>query len=1315
MRRTCKIAGWILGGLTLLMLALGGIVVMVGNTGAGRAAMEKLTYRLTRGQVKISGLAGSFPQHLVIERLQLSDSQGPWLTAEHIALDWSPFAYLRGRLQVDSVQIARVDVQRLPHGSSAANRRELSIRQIDVGRGTIGLLQLDAQLAGAPASLVARGSAHLRSLRDMLIEASAHRVDGDGDYELHLRFDPKRMDAVLKAHEPASGPLENVLSLPGLGELSATVNLSGPRTKEQLELSLKAGGLTGNAQGSLNLNDLSADIQFAFQSTAMNPRPDWAWDRAALHGRWRGSVKSPTATSHVEVIGLRMPGAAQLATLNADIDADLGKAGLHALLGGLRIPGPQPQLLQDSPVTIDASMHLDDPLRRVDILVSHKLFSVRAEALTAGLQSASAQLRLPSLRPFAALAGLELRGSALVNAQLDGYPAAPHLKADATAALDPGAQVWSAALGDSARLQLSATLKNELLTVDSLKFSGHAVSASANGTAGRGNIKGRWDLELPDLKVLSPILAGALTGSGSIDGPTTALSADALLNSTVSVRGSPSAKFSAVAHLNGWPADPSGLLTAQGSLDGAPLLVEVALHGGPGASLRAQIHRASWKSAQLDGDVTMAASGGPAHGRLGVAVANLVDLQNLLGLGLAGSLQGNIELQPDQQRTRAALQLDAKDVAWANLVGDVHVSGEGFNDSFGFNANLRVPDLRGAAATLAAKGILNLAAGEVSASSALLNYRGQDVRLLSPLRIDFASGVSIDSLKLGIEKAELVVQGRIAPVLALRASLHGVAAPLVNEFVPNLLAAGSIEAHADLHGSVSSPTGEIEVNATGMRRPDDAALGIPLADLHLTAALRGHTADIDARLDAGSASRLHAVGAVPIAFDGAVDMKVGGTFDISMINPFLEARGLHATGQLDIDATVAGSVAAPQIAGTVNLTRGSLRDYGRGLSFTDIAAQLTGSEGMLQIKSFTAAAAPGELSMTGTIGVLQSAIPVDLRITARKAQPIASNLVTSNLDADLHVSGTARQRLDISGTVHLNRTLIGIPNGLPPNVAVLDVRRRGHTAAPVADKPLIIGMDVTIKAPQEILVEGRGLDAEMGGELHFGGTTAAPLVSGGFDLQRGSFSLASSRLNFTAGRVSFNGLGLKNKIDPTLDFTAQATVALATTVTMHITGLADAPVFEFTSTPAMPQDEIMGYLMFGESVAQLTPIQMAQIGLTLASLSGVGGDGGLNPLVMLQRSLGLDRLTMGAATTTNTATGTESSGASIAAGRYIAKHVYIEAKQTTAGTSQLGAVVDLTKHLKLQTRLGNGTASIQGTTPESDPGSSIGLLYQFEY
>ncbi len=256
--------------------------------------------------------------------------------------------------------------------------------------------------------------------------------------------------------------------------------------------------------------------------------------------------------------------------------------------------------------------------------------------------------------------------------------------------------------------------------------------------------------------------------------------------------------------------------------------------------------------------------------------------------------------------------------------------------------------------------------------------------------------------------------------------------------------------------------------------------------------------------------------------------------------------------------------------------------------------------------------------------------------------------------------------LDIGGTVHLNRTLIGIPNSLPPNVAVLLMC--AGAARPQRRNPrrgLVIGLDVTVQAPQEILVQGRGLDAEVGGDLHLGGTTESPFVSGGFDLQRGSFSLAASRLNFTAGRVSFNGAGLKNKIDPTLDFTAQTTLG-DVTATLRITGLADAPQFEFSSSPAKPQDEIMALLLFGVPVQQLSGFQIAQIGAALASLSGVGGDSGLNPLVKLQKSLGLDRLTVGAGTT-NTAAGTENSGASIAAGRYISRRVYVEAKQNTHG------------------------------------------------
>src|SRR6202030_1086389 len=151
---------------------------------------------------------------------------------------------------------------------------------------------------------------------------------------------------------------------------------------------------------------------------------------------------------------------------------------------------------------------------------------------------------------------------------------------------------------------------------------------------------------------------------------------------------------------------------------------------------------------------------------------------------------------------------------------------------------------------------------------------------------------------------------------------------------------------------------------------------------------------------------------------------------------------------------------------------------------------------------------------------------------------------------------------------------------------------------PARERQLVIGLDVTMQAPQEFLVQGRGLDAEMSGELHLGGTTDSPLVSGGFELQRGNFALSSNKLSFTTGRVSFNGAGLKNKIDPTLDFTAQTTVADAT-ATLKITGFADAPQFELSSSPPLPQDEILARLLFGESASQLSALQVAQIGAAL--------------------------------------------------------------------------------------------------------------------
>jgi translocation and assembly module TamB len=221
-------------------------------------------------------------------------------------------------------------------------------------------------------------------------------------------------------------------------------------------------------------------------------------------------------------------------------------------------------------------------------------------------------------------------------------------------------------------------------------------------------------------------------------------------------------------------------------------------------------------------------------------------------------------------------------------------------------------------------------------------------------------------------------------------------------------------------------------------------------------------------------------------------------------------------------------------------------------------------------------------------------------------------------------------------------------------------------------------------------------------------------VNGGFELQRGFFTLGSSKLTFSSGTVTFTGAGLTSKIDPALDFTAQ-TQALDITATVRITGLADAPKIELSSTPELPQDEILARVLFGQQASQLTALQVVQIGAALASLSGGGGDT-FNPVAKIQKALGLDRLSVGGGSSSSSANGSQqSTGASIEAGRYVSSRVFVAVKESTTGASQLAVDVDLSKHLKLQTKLGNGNTTAQGTTPENDPGSSVGLAYQFEY
>ncbi len=77
----------------------------------------------------------------------------------------------------------------------------------------------------------------------------------------------------------------------------------------------------------------------------------------------------------------------------------------QAIVSGLVIPGSQPKIFQDAPLTLDATVNMADPKRPVDLKASQRLFALTAHATTIDELAAQLTLRLPDITPFAALGG----------------------------------------------------------------------------------------------------------------------------------------------------------------------------------------------------------------------------------------------------------------------------------------------------------------------------------------------------------------------------------------------------------------------------------------------------------------------------------------------------------------------------------------------------------------------------------------------------------------------------------------------------------------------------------------------------------------------------------------------------------------------------------------------------------------------------------------------------------------------------------------------------------------------------------------------
>ncbi|MEO8241663.1 MAG: translocation/assembly module TamB domain-containing protein [bacterium] len=835
-------------------------------------------------------------------------------------------------------------------------------------------------------------------------------------------------------------------------------------------------------------------------------------------------------------------------------------------------------------------------------------------------------------------------------------------------------QVDGLLAGDSA-LKISILRDAQGTELRSLDITANALTANVSGQISSAAVAVSGDVAFTDLSVLGPGYGGSLQGKASVNGPFA----------------------TAVATLD---AKGSDLAVGQAQVDGllrgdSHVVLQVARLEDGAVIDRANI-TANAFAANVSGKIftkTLSLSGD----------VSFTDL-SVLGPGYRGALQGQASVEGPLATAVATLDAKGSNLAIGQAQVDGLLRGESTvvlhvtRDAGG--AVIDRADLTLSAGSVEASGHVGLTGNDVNAKLALTNLAALNLGLSGAVdgQVHFTGQPTAGALTISAKSSALAVGQTVADTLLRGASQLEAALDLT----PDGIGIKSL--------TLTNP--QLDVTATGTATGTERNVDFDarLSDLGLLypqfpgALVAKGTAVQNAQ---GYVLSLNAKGPgqIDASVNGTLDnnfrqanLAITGTANAGLANKIAAPRSLG--GPLRFDLRLNGPLSLNSISGSVGLTGGLLADPNQnfGLRAIDLKLQLNNGNGQIALTGTVTSG--GRVAVNGSIGVT-APYPADLAIKLTNVRLRDPELYTTTLNGALTFKGPATGGAQIAGTIALDRTELRIPStGFNGDTTLEDLMHLNEPASSRATRVragLInndggsasaksgFGLDLRISAPNQVFIRGRGLDAELGGSLVLRGTTNAIVPSGAFNLIRGRLDILGRRLNLSQALMQLQGA-----LIPYIRIVASVQ-SEGITANVVIEGQADDPTVTFSSSPDLPQEEVLARLLFDRSLDTLTAFQAIQLASAVATLAGKGGEGVIGNL---RKKAGLDNLDV-----TTDSTG----AASLTVGKYLSEKVYTEAQVGQSGDSSISLNLDVAPHITLKGHV------------DSDGQTGIGIFLQRDY
>ena len=291
----------------------------------------------------------------------------------------------------------------------------------------------------------------------------------------------------------------------------------------------------------------------------------------------------------------------------------------------------------------------------------------------------------------------------------------------------------------------------------------------------------------------------------------------------------------------------------------------------------------------------------------------------------------------------------------------------------------------------------------------------------------------------------------------------------------------------------------------------------------------------------------------------------------------LSRLGGSLTGKLSL----AGSPEEPRARGSLHLEQAEVALVSNPTELKELALDLT-LNGESAEFSGTGLLGGGLVNLQGQI-LARPELRVELKVSGDRHQilmpPSSEILVSEELTLVL-----TQGLLDVSGEVRVHEGVVRheeLPPGsvgLSREVVVVDTLGNAIEKESAFD----VRADIWLRIRDRFRVEGEGVRATLGGELHVTQVPGEdPRVYGSLNVLGGELEAYRQRLQVRRGIIAFNG----PPDNPELDITAEREIRSDdVTVGARLMGRLEEPVLEIYSSPPMPQGEAMSYLIRGRGL-----------------------------------------------------------------------------------------------------------------------------------